>query len=289
VWVSRTHGERWTEVTERFPGMTQRLWVSRVEPSPHDADTAFVAFTGYREDLRQPFLYMTTDGGETFVAIANDLPAEPINVVRQHPRNEDVLFVGTDSRVHVSLDGGASWHPLQNDMPANPVHDLVVHPREQDLVAATHGRGLYVLDITPLEELDAAVLAKPFHAFAPRGGILLGRGPSRGNTGNRGWSAENGETRPVFWVYLREAVGDPATVRVLDATGKELFARGNIRDAGLHKIPWRAARPQGPGGRRGGGAGRGQADTITGGQFAVEIAHGENKSVFPFTIRVGQR
>lgn len=284
VWVTRTGGERWVELTERFPGMTQRLWVSRVEPSAHDADTAFVSFTGYREDLRQPYLFMTTDGGESFVSIANNLPAQSINVVRQHPRNDQVLFVGTDLGVHVSVDSGATWHPLQSDLPANPVHDLVVHPRDRDLVAATHGRGLYVMDITPFEELDASVLARSFHAFPPRDGVMLGRGESRGWTGNRGWTGDNGETRPVFWVYLREDVGDPVTVRVLDATGRELFTRSNIKDAGLHRIPWRAARPTA--GRRG-GRGAGAADTVGSGQFAVEMAFGETKRILPFTVRAG--
>ncbi len=290
VWVTRTAGERWVEVTDRFPGMPQRLWVSRVEPSGHDADTAFVSFTGFREDIRKPFLYMTTDGGETFVSIANNLPDESINVVRQHPRNDQVLFVGTDLGVQVSVDNGASWHSLRSDMPANPVHDMVVHPRESDLVVGTHGRGLFVMDITPFEEMSASVLAKPFHAFPPRDGIVLGRGESRGNTGNRGWSAENGETRPVFWVYLREDVGDPATVRVLDAAGKEVFSRSNIKDAGLHRIPWRAARPtagrRGGGGARGGRAG-GAPDTVSAGQFAVEMTFGDTTRVLPFTVRVG--
>jgi len=284
VWVSKTSGERWTELTDRFPGMPSRLWVSRVEPSPHDADTAFVSFTGYREDDQRPWLYMTTDGGETFKSIANDLPAQAINVVRQHPRNADVLFVGTDLGVHVSVDCGGSWYPLPTDMPTNPVHDLVVHPRENDLIAAAHGRGLFILDITPLEELNAEVLGKAVHTFAPRDGILLGRAPSRGWPGQRTWIATNGETRPVFWVYVREDLAEPLRLVVRDAAGKELFTRSNLKEAGLHKIPWRTARGQ-RGGRRGGAAGG--ADTVADGQFVLEVAHGDEVVKHPFRVRVG--
>jgi hypothetical protein len=262
--------------------------VSRVEPSPHDADVAFVSFTGYREDDDRPYLYMTTDGGETFKSITSGLPDEPINVVRQHPRNEDVLFAGTDARVHVSIDGGGSWRSLQNDMPANPVHDLVVHPREHDLIAGAHGRGLYIMDITPLEEIDADLLGKPVHAFAPRDGLLLGRGPSRGWPGQRTWTAPNGETRPVFWVWVKEELADGASVVVRDAAGKELFAR-NLKDAGLHRIAWRTVRaPRGQaarGGRRGGPAAA--ADTLAAGQFVLEVTHGEDKQAHPFTVRIG--
>src|SRR5690606_3337390 len=94
VWVSRNGGQRWVDVTDRLPGVPPNLWVSRVEASPHDADRAYVAITGYREDLREPWLYMTEDGGESFRSIAHDLPRMPINVVREHPRNDQVLFVG---------------------------------------------------------------------------------------------------------------------------------------------------------------------------------------------------
>ncbi|MEZ5962701.1 MAG: glycosyl hydrolase [Planctomycetota bacterium] len=279
VWVSKTAGERWTELTERFPGMPSRLWVSRVEPSPHDADTAFVSFTGYRDDDPRPWLFMTTDGGETFKPITTGLPDQAINVVRQHPRNPDVLFVGTDLGVQVSFDCGASWYPLTGDMPTNPVHDLVVHPRDKDLVAATHGRGLFVLDITPLEEMSAEVLAEEVHTFAPRDGLLLGRGPSRGWPGQRTWSASNGETRPVFYVYVREELAEPVKLAVRDATGKELFARSNIKDAGLHRIAWRTARAQR--GRRGSGA-----DTVSSGQFLLEVTHGEKVDKKAFFVHV---
>lgn len=283
VWVSKTAGERWSELTERFAGLPGRLWVSRVEPSPHDADVAFVSFTGYREDDSKPYLYMTTDGGETFRSIANDLPAEPINVVRQHPRNADVLFVGTDLGVHASLDCGASWHPLRDGMPTNPVHDLVVHPRERDLVAGAHGRGIFIMDISPLEELTTELLGKAVHVCVPRDGLLLGRGPSRGWPGQRTWSAPNGETRPVFWVWVREELSEPLRLVVKDATGRELFVRANIKDAGLHRVAWRAARA--PRGRRGGG---GQGDTLGPGHFVLEVTNGEDVQKHPFEVRIGR-
>lgn len=291
VWVSKTGGERWTEVTERFPGKPAGIWVSRVEPSPFDANLAFVSFTGYRDDDEKPYLYMTEDGGETFKPIVNGLPNEPINVVRQHPRNEHVLFVGTDSRVHVSCDSGASWHPLQCDMPTQPIHDLVVHPREKDLIAGAHGRGLFIMDISALEELSDEILGKAVHAFAPRDGILLGRGASRGWPGQRTWTAQNGETRPVFWVYVREDLEKPISVAVCDATGKEVFTRNNIKDGGLHRIVWQAARAGGQGGRgarggRRGGGGGAAADTLAGGQFALVVKHGEQTQSYPFTVRV---
>ena len=101
----------------------------------------------------------------------NDLPGDgSINVVREHPRNEAVLLVGTEHGVHVSVDGGGRWYPLGAELPTTPVHDLLVHPREMDVVIGTHGNGIWILDGTMLEDLSADVLASPVHVFPPRDG-----------------------------------------------------------------------------------------------------------------------
>ena len=93
---------------------------------------------------------------------------EPINVVREHPRNKDCLFVGTELGVFVSFDGGGNWYTMQNDMPTVACHDLMVHPREMDLIVGTHGRGIYVMDIAPFEELTAAVAEERLSRVARR-------------------------------------------------------------------------------------------------------------------------
>src|SRR5690606_18091527 len=113
VWTSPDAGRSWIELTDRFDGVPPQLWVSRVACSPHDADRAYVAFTGYREDDRRPYLFLTTDGGTTFRPIVNDLPAgEAVNVVREHPRNPDCVLVGTELGCYASIDGGGTWHRL---------------------------------------------------------------------------------------------------------------------------------------------------------------------------------
>jgi photosystem II stability/assembly factor-like uncharacterized protein len=99
------------------------------------------------------YLYVSRDYGQTWTPLAGNLPAEPINVVGEDPKDARILYVGTDSGVYASVDRGLTWISLSAALPAIPVHDLVVHPRESDLVIATHGRSIYVADISAVRAL----------------------------------------------------------------------------------------------------------------------------------------
>jgi photosystem II stability/assembly factor-like uncharacterized protein len=153
VWVTTTGGDAWTKVDAKLPA---ERWVSRVVASSHVRERAYLSLNGYRNDDITPYLFVTEDLGRRWRSIAAGLPAEPVNVVREDPVNADVLYVGTDRGVYVSLDRGAHWMALQAGLPNVPVHDLAVHPRERELAAATHGRSAWIVDVLPVQELDAA-------------------------------------------------------------------------------------------------------------------------------------
>lgn len=161
VWVTDDGGVEWSHVAAGLPA---DRWVSRVVASHHAEKRAYVSLNGYRQDDITPYLYATDDLGKTWTSIAAGLPGEPINVVREDPVNEDVLYVGTDRGVYVSLDRGKTWQGLDGTMPNVPVHDLAVHPRERELVAGTHGRSVYILDVLPVQEL-AGVQDDAVHVF----------------------------------------------------------------------------------------------------------------------------
>ena len=164
VQVSRDGGESWQLLNENIPG-NPGYWVSRVIASHHDAGTAYVTFTGRLAADYAPFVYKTTDYGDTWTSIASNLPDESVNVIREDHKNPDLLFVGTDRTVHGSLDGGRHWNELRSNLPTIPVHDLVIHPRENDLVVGTFGRGFYIADISPLQELTQRVIESDVHLF----------------------------------------------------------------------------------------------------------------------------
>jgi hypothetical protein len=171
VCLSRDGGRTWTDVTARIPGLPPAGHVTRIEASPFDAATAFLSVDRHRQEDYRPYLYVTSDFGETWKALHETLPQEgPVHVVRQDPRNPQLLYVGTEFGLFVSLDAGKIWLPVRQ-LPPVAVHDLVVHPRDPELVIATHGRGIYILDVHALQQCTPDVLAKPFWLFRPAAAI----------------------------------------------------------------------------------------------------------------------
>jgi photosystem II stability/assembly factor-like uncharacterized protein len=163
VHVTRDGGVTWSDVSD---GLPRDRWVSRVEASSFEENAAFVSLNGYRDDDITAYVYRTSDLGKTWVDISDGLPDEPVNVIRQDPVNGEVLYVGTDRGVYVSLDGGKAWQALQGGLPKVPVHDLVVHPRERELVAGTHGRSVWVVDVLPLQEMDRYSMDEAVDVFS---------------------------------------------------------------------------------------------------------------------------
>ncbi len=166
VNVSQDNGKTWTNRTPK--GLPEFALISIIDPSPHDPATAYVAATRYKLSDHKPYLYKTHDYGETWTPIVNGIPDNDFTrVIREDPGERGLLYAGTETGVYVSFDDGAHWQSLRLNLPVVPVHDLVV--KEGDLVAATHGRGFWILDdVALLHQLDWTTLDAPVHLFAPR-------------------------------------------------------------------------------------------------------------------------
>jgi len=234
VQVSRDGGESWTLLNDNIPDNPE-YWVSRVEASHHDPGTAYVSYTGYRRDDFTPFVYETTDYGETWTSIASNLPPGPVNVIREHHENPDLLFVGTEFQVWVSNDGGARWTSMKLDMPTNPVHDMKIHERDDDLVVATHGRGIYIADLAPFAELTPGVLAADAHLFEPEPEIRWIEADFT-NYASSNFEGESEDPGAALYYYLGRNADD-VTLAVYQGTLpiSEIEVEA---DAGLHKVQW---------------------------------------------------
>src|SRR2546426_5677332 len=138
--VTRDAGKTWKNVAPRVPGLPKGTYVSRVVASKYGEGTAYAAFDGHRADDYNVYIYMTADYGETWKAIRNGIPNSggSVHVVREHPRNPNLLFAGTEFGLWVSWDHGANWTALKMNFPTVPVDDIQIQSRENDLVLATH-------------------------------------------------------------------------------------------------------------------------------------------------------
>ena len=162
VHRSKDGGITWDDITTGLPG---DMWISRVYASAFEKSRVYVSLNGYRWDNFTPMCYVSEDFGDTWKRIATDLPMEPVNVIREDPVNPDLLYIGTDHGLYVSLDRGKTSMLMNNNLPAAPVHDLVIHPRDKKLVVGTHGRSLYLADVSALQQLTAETLEKALQAF----------------------------------------------------------------------------------------------------------------------------
>jgi photosystem II stability/assembly factor-like uncharacterized protein len=242
VQVTQNHGASWTDCTAgtAAAGGPAELWVSRVFASPQDAGTAFVSKTGFRQDIRKPFLFKTTDFGATWTSVSSDLPAKNINVVIQDRKNAALLFAGTDSGLYVSLNGGQNWFPFSANMPWVKVTDLAIHPRENDLVVATYGRGLWLVDITLLQEWNDKIPAEDAHLFAIEPKAQL-QPTVYGNyqlLGDNHLMTPNEPDDFVIRYYLKEKAKDKVKVTVTDLEGKMLREIEGKGEAGLNTVTW---------------------------------------------------
>ncbi|HMF13919.1 MAG TPA: hypothetical protein VKE94_16490, partial [Gemmataceae bacterium] len=244
VHVRRGGSVSWLEVSAQVPGVPIDRWVTRIECSHFAANTAYLALDRHRQDDRRPYLYKTADAGTTWEPIASDLPADgPIHVVREDPFNKNLLYVGTEFGLFATLDGGRTWHRLR--LPTVAVHDLVVHPRERELVVATHGRGVYVLDVAPLQELTAEILASSVHLFAVKPAVRFV--PHGVRWPSRAYSAPNPPFGAAIYYYLGAKPTRPPRISISDAKGKLVAEFDGGAEAGLQRVQWDLRIGQGDG------------------------------------------
>ncbi|MBY0457219.1 MAG: hypothetical protein K2V38_07770, partial [Gemmataceae bacterium] len=236
LWVSKTDGKDWAEVSANLPGPKARA-VAKVECSHADAGTAFVAVDRHRNDDFRPHLFATTDYGETWKSISGDLPAGAVvGVVRQSSKSKNLLFVGAETGLYVTFDGGARWHHVaKSGLPAGVrVDDLVIHPRERELVVGTHGRGVWVVDVSPLEQLTAEVLKSDAHLFDITPVAAL-KPAKRDSDPPAGFKAANPSGRPVVSVYIGANGPDRVTLSYR-AAGGDVRVDVAMLKPGLHAL-----------------------------------------------------
>ena len=212
IQITSDSGANWTKY-ERFPGVPEMTYVSRLAASSHDENTVFAAFENHKNEDFKPYLLKSSDAGKTWNSIAGDLPDNgPVLAFAEDPVNANLLFAGTEFGAFFTIDGGHHWVQLKGGLPTIAVRDMVIQSRESDLVIATFGRGFYVLDnITPLRQIKPETIEQAAAMFPVRDALLyverhpLGE-PKKGFQGDAYYTAENPPYGAVFTAYLKEKI-----------------------------------------------------------------------------------
>jgi photosystem II stability/assembly factor-like uncharacterized protein len=252
VHVTRDGGKKWTDLSEKIPGVPPDRWITRLECSHFAEGTAYLTISRYRNEDYKPYVFKTTDFGETWHDLTNNLPKDgPVHVIRESSRNKNLLFAGTEFGLFVSLDGGNRWQRVRNGLPTVAVHDLVIHPRDRELVIGTHGRSIYVLDVAPLEELTPKVLASEAHLFTvkPATTFVYRKADAPENAGapRMAYVAPNPPYGARVYYYLKETADQPVTLTILDAAGKKVASVPGTKKAGIQQLMWDLRRTEGDG------------------------------------------
>lgn len=259
VWLTRNDGGTWENLSGRFAGVPRNTYVSRVEASRADTATVYVSFDNHRENDFTPYLFVSRDYGRTFTSLSAGIPRDRPNsvyVVREDPVNKDLLYIGTELGVSASLDAGRSWFALNGNLPVVPVYDLQVHLRDRELIAGTHGRGVQILDVAPLQQMTMAVASKAVHVFEPAPAFQYGQLPAPSEVRAQSpWRADGGPSGAVISYRLTAPVTGTVRVLVLGAGGDTLARMAGSNSAGLHRVEWNLQSGGGGGGFGGGGRG----------------------------------
>ena len=271
VHVSRDGGKTWADLSGRFPGLPARAPAGRLVPSAFHEATAFATFNNHRSDDYAPYVYMTADYGNTWTSLASTLPqGQTVNCLTEDPKNPDVLYLGTEFGLFVTLDRGLNWVRLKNNLPTVPIDEITIHPRDNDMLLATHGRSIWILDdITPIQQAAEAAKAAAYLFDIRRPAVEFSPTNEHANyPGDRRFYGQN----PEFGAGISYCLNvGPKDIRLAirnagGAVVREMSADDlkNYRSLGLNRVRWdlrhqpmEAARGQSGRGFGGGGPGGG--------------------------------
>ncbi len=242
VQVSQDGGTSWQEVAGLIPDLPEGTYVSRVQASYHADTRVYATMDGHRSDDYSVYVYVSEDSGDSWRSLASNIPdGHTMNVIREHPRNENLLVLGGEFGAYITINRGEEWHQIKGAVPTVPVDDIAIHSRDNDLILGTHGRSIWVLDdMTPLEKLSEGVLASNLHLFDVRDAIGYRINNHKGNTGHKMFIAQNPPEGALIHYFLNDEVDgeDAVEVTIQDGAGEVIRTLDAPGSVGLNRVNW---------------------------------------------------
>ncbi len=238
VQVSKDDGGSWSNVTKNIPDLPASTWCSRVLASKWSDSRVYATFDGHRGGDFKPYVYVSEDYGKTWAKLNTGLSDfDCVYVIAEGMQNEDLLYLGSEMSLRMSFDKGKSWDRFRSGFPTMSVHDFLVHPRDLDLVIGTHGRSLWTLDVSGLEQLSAGRLAGDAYLCKPQEVLLMGNVQRRNWSGEGPFLAPNSQPGTRIMYYLKKVPKD-IKLTVSDSSGNDSDDLTATSHVGLNVVPW---------------------------------------------------
>lgn len=238
--VTTDAGKTWKNVAANLSGVPKNTWVYHIEPSRFDENTAYAVFDGHASNDRGVYVQKTTDGGATWKSIATMDITDFARCIREDTKSPNLLYLGTEQGLFVTLDGGQNWSQFTNNMPPVAVHHLVLHPTEDALVMATHGRGIIIIDdVSPLRQITTEVMGSELTFIKTKPTVIK-------EGGGFGGYAEVGEfvganpassAEVMYFMNKRHTFGK-MTMKILDKNGNEVADLAPSKSKGINSVSW---------------------------------------------------
>ena len=228
IHVSKNGGETWKNISKNLP---QDMWVSKVYASSHNEKVIYASLNGYRWDNFSPYLYKSENYGKTWTSLGSNLPDSPINVVIEDNVNQNILYVGNDHGVYVSLDSGINWEPFSSGLTSAAVHDLVIQKDENHLLVGTHGRSIYLAEIEKIQGLSDEILKSSLYIYPLKS---IRKSPSWGVKRSI-WSESN---NPNLELTIFSSSKKDYQLSIIDSEGSTIYNVSDKLDRGFNFIDY---------------------------------------------------
>jgi photosystem II stability/assembly factor-like uncharacterized protein len=279
VWVTRDGGKTWAEVSANFPnGAPTSCWVATIAASYHVEGRASLVYDCHHRDDYEPHVYRTEDFGKTWAEIGQGLPRGQGGLtVFEDPVNPRLLWVGTATGAYVTLDGGKSWRRFGKNLPNVPVECMAMSFAQKDLVVSTHGRGLWIADVAPLEEMTDTLLAEPVHLFTTAPAYLYRPRDTYPAWGSRPFVAPNPPRGAVITYYLKDLEPDGIKLVITTAAGDTIRHLTGVGYPGLQHVTWDLTRDQPRPRELGGPTSRDELRRVAAGDYVLRLTLGKRQ------------